>query len=148
MLLHELLYSMLGYTGKIIVKRDGEFALANGLPLIDSSERALIQKLLVTGQCYSEVERFCTEVLLGDDEANDTVQGAFLTAFALGLETCLEPYRSRVLELEQRLLRSIDLSLPALQQGFGEFELMLSALRQLVLTVKVKATLAQLATAL
>ena len=105
----EVLYALLGYTGKVVVDRDGAFQLASGLPLLDASERVLLQKLLHLGECYSRLERFCTAELLdanGADHDQQPPPGSFRTAFALGLEECLQPYRSRVLALEQRLIRT------------------------------------------
>ena len=55
-----------------------------------------------------------------------------LLAFAEGLEEALQPYRARVLEVEQQLERTPDLSLAALQLGFAEWELALPALCQLL----------------
>ena len=57
---------------------------------------------------------------------------AYLLAFAEGLEEALQPYRARVLEVEQQLERTPDLSLAALQLGFAEWELALPALCQLL----------------
>ena len=116
----EILYALLGHTGQIV---DGSFSLAPGLPLVDASERALLTRLLALGRFYRDLEAFVSA---------SSSASPYLLAFALGLEECLQPYRARVLELEQTLIRTPDLSLAALQLGFGDFELTLPALHRLV----------------
>ena len=56
-----------------------------------------------------------------------------------GLEEALQPYRACVLEMEEQILRTPELSLPALQLGLSEYELVLPALCQLVATVRIDA---------
>ena len=134
----ELLHSLLGHTGSVVVERDGGFELAAGMPLVDASEHALARRLLALGHCYRQLESFAAARLFGSSDAASSADlgGAYIVAFAVGLEECLQPYRARVLELEQHLLRSPNLSLPALQLGFGDFELTLPALRRLLLAVQ------------
>ena len=131
----ELLYALLGHTGQVIVDSPDGFSLAKGVPLIDASERALISRLLVLGHCYRELEEFVNTQLFYGSESGEFPSPYFL-ALALGLDECLQPYRARVLELEQTLLRSPDLSLPSMQLGFGDFELTLPALRRLIAGVQ------------
>ena len=134
MLQREILYALLGHTGQLIVEdEDGNFVLARGLPLVDASERELLQRLLHLGWCYRGLEQFTIAHIRGGTEM---AGGPYSLAFALGLEECLQPYRARVLHLEQQLLSNPDLSLPALQLGFGDFELSLPALRRLLETVE------------
>lgn len=135
----EVLYSLLGYTGRVVVEvAPGQLELAAGLPLVDASEHALVRRLLVLGGCYCVLDAFVSSQLVSCDGGEDGRQGtrrsrgAYVVAFAHGLDECLQPYRARVLDLEQQLLRSPALSLAALQLGFGEFELTLPALRRLL----------------
>ena len=161
----EILYAMLGHTGKVVVETKAEggqefgtaFALASGLPLVDESERELVARLLSLGHCYRELEEFVGAQLFGEDDelarrtnhvsssnggsssshvAAGGSGGPYFLAFALGIEECLQPYRARVLHLEQRLIRQPDLSLPQLQLGFGDFEFTLPALRRLLRQVR------------
>ena len=53
MLQSEVLYAMLGYTGKVV---DADYRLAE-LPLVDASERELLRRLLHLGHCYSRLDR-------------------------------------------------------------------------------------------
>ena len=129
----EILHALLGHKGQVVIEdARGGFALAPGVPLVDASERALVSRLLDLGHCFHELEAFTTAHLFGAASRADEHGGAYIVAFATGLEECLHPYRARVLELEQQLLRSPGLSLPALQLGFGDFELTLPALRRLL----------------
>ena len=44
----EVLYSLLGYTGRVVVEvAPGQFELAAGLPLVEASEYALVRRLLL-----------------------------------------------------------------------------------------------------
>lgn len=138
---HEVLYAMLGFGGAVVGSHEGALTLAVGLPLLDDSERALVQRLLQLGECYSALERYCSKELLDAEQVDHPTRGAYETAFAMGVEECLQPYRSRVLELEQQLMSTPDLPLPALQLGFGDFELTLPALLRIVDTVEVSHVL-------
>ena len=66
----ELLYALFGYTGQVVVESaDGSaFELARGLPLVDGSERALINRLLVIGRCYRDLEQFVGLHVFGEPE--------------------------------------------------------------------------------
>ena len=133
----ELLYALLGHTGEIILDTPDGFALANGLPLVDASERALLSRLLALGHCYRELEAFVDAQLFGDAPTGTAPTASpYFLALANGLEECLQPYRARVLQLEQTLLRTPELSLPSMQLGMGDFELTLPALRRLLAGVQ------------
>ena len=170
MLQLELCYALLGFTGKIFVAHADRYDLAEGLPLLDESERAHIRRILRLGFLYGQLEAFITAQLFGlygatasdSDIHADALSGvsgisaelaalgqlagaraeddappsAYLLAFAEGLEEALQPYRARVLEVEQQLERTPGLSLAALQLGFAEWELALPALCQLLDTVQ------------
>lgn len=141
----ELLYAMLGHTGQVVLVKEAAAAdggtssqlmLARGLPLVDESERRLAERLLLLGACYRDLDVYVNAQLFGDGPTKPHAISPYIIAFALGIEECLQPYRARVLHLEQRLLRQPDLSLPALQLGFGDFELTLPALRRLLSQVE------------
>ena len=162
MLQLELCYALLGFTGKVFVAHADRYDLAEGLQLLDESERAHIRRILRLGFLYGQLEAFIAAQLFGlgrgaaasDCDALSGVSGvsaelavlglglatdvtvtstsAYLLAFAEGLEEALQPYRARVLEVEQQLERTPDLSLAALQLGFAEWELALPALCQLL----------------
>lgn len=167
MLQLELCYALLGFTGKVFVAHADRYDLAEGLQLLDESERAHIRRILRLGFLYGQLEAFITAQLFGlgrgaaasdcdalsgvsgvsaelavlglglaTDGAAVTLPSAYLLAFAEGLEEALQPYRARVLEVEQQLERTPDLSLAALQLGFAEWELALPALCQLLDTVQ------------
>ena len=136
---HELIYALVGYTGKVVIKREGRFDLAPGLPLVSSSERSLVKRLLELAECYSAIVHFCDTTLDGEADYCSSIRpsnSSFATAFALGLEECLEPYRARVLELEQQLFRTPDLSLPTMQLAFCDFEIEIPQLRRIVAAVE------------
>ncbi len=148
MLQHDLLYALLGFTGKIFVAHDDRFDLAEGLPLIDESERQQLRRILRLGFWYSRLEVFITARLFGLQYSPDmpadvappppTPGGSgspYQLALASGLEEALQPYRARVLELEEQLQRAPSLALAEIQLGFTEWELSLPALVKLLGTV-------------
>ena len=153
MLQLELCYALLGFTGKVFVAHADRYDLAEGLPLLDESERAHIRRILRLGFLYGQLEAFVAAQLFGLShgaatsdtdihadgtctEPADAPPSSYLMAFAEGLEEALQPYRARVLEVEQQLERTPGLSLAALQLGFAEWELALPALCQLLDTVQ------------
>ena len=133
----EILFGLLGHAGRAVIDDDGHLALAPGLPLMDKSEQVMIQRLLRLGDCYRSINQFVTAKQVARKEGDSRACGnSYMTAFALGLDKCLQPYRARVLDLEQQLLRAPDLSLTALQVGFGDFDLVLPALARLLETIQ------------
>lgn len=126
----EVCYALLGYTGRVVIERDDGFELAPGLPLVCESEYKLVRRLVELGYFYSRLERYVSDKLYQGYLSKK--HSAYIRAFAMGLEESLTPYRARVLQLEQQLIRNPALSLPQLQIGFGEYELVLPALRRIL----------------
>jgi len=134
----ELLYALLGYTGRMVVRRGGDggapasFGLADGIAL-DPCERQLVLGVLSLGECYVALDSFLKAQLFDWRELSAAGDGRdpHVVALATGLEECLAPYRARVLELEQQLLRGA-LPLTELQLGLTEYSLTLPLMRSLV----------------
>ena len=138
LVLHEVLYALLGHTGEVVVEGGGgSLILADDVPL-DASERALLGRLLRLGDWYRVLDGYVREHLFGAPSQGPPFQPSspYATALASGVEECLKPYTSRVLEVEQQLLRCPEISIADLQLGFAEFELTMPTLAQLVGAVR------------
>ena len=99
----ELIYALLGFSGQVIVQMDqGRLGLADGLP-IDPSERRLVLGILSISECYAALDRFLSAELF-DWQRASVGRDPYMVALANGVDECLAPYRTRVLELEQQLL--------------------------------------------
>ena len=135
MLIEDVLYALLGHVGSTLVTRgkEGRFDLAAGLPLVDASERELLNRLLRIAEAYDALNNFISGLLYEPARGADD---PYAVCVAEGLEECTRPYCARVLELEQALLRNPELSLPALQTGLAEYELLLPALVRLVAPIR------------
>lgn len=137
----EVLYALLGYTGQVVVRfEDGSFGLADGLAL-DPCERKLVLGMLPLGACYASLDDFLYTQLFDWRAASASAGGRDpqVLALAAGLEECLAPYRTRVLELEQQLLRGA-LPLTELQLGLSDLALTLPLLRSVVERVQAGGT--------
>ena len=65
MLQLELCYALLGFTGKVFVAHADRYDLAEGLQLLDESERAHVRRILRLGFLYGQLEAFITAQLFG-----------------------------------------------------------------------------------
>ena len=99
-MLHEVVYALLGHTGKVITSSSSRFDLSPSARY-DPSERALLDRLLSLGHAYSQLDAFVHAQLFSAEEGGS----AYLIALAAGLEECLTPYRTQCLQMEQLLLR-------------------------------------------
>jgi hypothetical protein len=133
----EVLYALLGYTGQVVVRlQDGSFGLVDGLAL-DPCERKLVLGMLPLGACYAALDDFLYTQLFDWRAASAAAGGRDpqVVALASGLEECLAPYHTRVLELEQQLLRGA-LPLTELHLGLSDYALTLPLMRSIVQRVQ------------
>ena len=133
--LHEVVYALLGHTGKVITSSSSRFDLSPSARY-DPSERALLDRLLSLGHAYSQLDAFVHAQLFSAEEGGS----AYLIALAAGLEECLTPYRTQCLQMEQLLLRiaatGVCLSLAELQLGLGAYELMVPELLSILVRIQ------------
>ena len=103
LLLHEVVYALLGHTGTVVVASrasEHQLELAHDVP-VDASERALLNRMLELGSCYRALDAFVSFYLFHTMLA--PVSGArpsttdfpprspFLLALANAVEECLRP---------------------------------------------------------
>ncbi|KAL5136538.1 Gamma-tubulin complex component 4 [Glycine soja] len=155
-MLHELLLSLLGYTGDLII--DGRdqltaetpisdectFKLAPDIPFIDPSDRELIERIIVLGFYYREMERFSAKCrdLSWIRSANakplekKEKGSVYRRALASGIVEILSVYRSAVLHIEQKLLSETMPILATVTQGLNKFLCLLPPLYELILEIE------------
>ncbi|KAJ0589875.1 putative gamma-tubulin complex component protein [Helianthus annuus] len=157
-MLHELLLSLLGYTGDLVVD-DKEhrlsvglspensisdqctFKLASDISFIQSSERDIIEKTITLGFYYRELDRFATKsrnlswIRFGN-EGSKKSQSVYRRAIANGLVEVLSVYRSAVLHVEQKLLSDPLPILATVTQSLNKFFVLLPPLYELILEIE------------
>ncbi|TYK22385.1 gamma-tubulin complex component 4-like protein [Cucumis melo var. makuwa] len=167
-MLHELLLALLGYTGDLIIDErehynslglnnllvdapiSGEptFKLASDISFLEPSERDLIQRIIVLGFYYRELDRFATKsrnlswIRSGNESslANSTESSkdkienpsVYRRAIANGIVEILSIYRSAVLHVEQKLLSETVPILAIVTQGLDKFFVLFPPLHQLI----------------
>ncbi|KAI7753883.1 hypothetical protein M8C21_023557 [Ambrosia artemisiifolia] len=147
-MLHELLLSLLGYTGDLVVD-DTEhrlsdqctFKLAPDISFIEPSERDIIEKIITLGFYYRELDRFATKSrnlswIRSGNESSKKSQSVYRRAIANGLVEVLSVYRSAVLHVEQKLLADPLPILATVTQSLNKFFVLLPPLYELILEIE------------
>ncbi|KAM0071906.1 putative gamma-tubulin complex component protein [Helianthus debilis subsp. tardiflorus] len=157
-MLHELLLSLLGYTGDLVVD-DKEhrlsvglspensisdqctFKLASDISFIQSSERDIIEKTITLGFYYRELDRFAMKSrnlswIRCGNEGSKKNQSVYRRAIANGLVEVLSVYRSAVLHVEQKLLSDHLPILATVTQSLNKFFVLLPPLYELILEIE------------
>ncbi|XP_076942672.1 gamma-tubulin complex component 4 homolog [Bidens hawaiensis] len=152
-MLHELLLSLLGYTGDLVLDHNlssnghhpisGQctFKLASDISFIDSSQRDVIEKIITLGFYYRELDRFATKsrnliwIRFGN-ESSVKNQSVYRRAIANGLVEVLSIYRSAVLHIEQKLLSDPLPILATVTLSLNKFFVLLPPLYELILEIE------------
>ncbi|KAI3741789.1 hypothetical protein L1987_59466 [Smallanthus sonchifolius] len=157
-MLHELLLSLLGYTGDLVVdEREHQlsvglspeasisdqctFKLASDVSFIESSERDIIEKTIRLGFYYRELDRFATKsrnlswIRFGNESPMKN-QSVYRRAIANGLVEVLSVYRSAVLHMEQKLLSDPLPILATVTQSLNKFFVLLPPMYELILEIE------------
>ncbi|KAK7392303.1 hypothetical protein VNO78_20737 [Psophocarpus tetragonolobus] len=155
-MLHELLLALLGYTGDLIIDRrdhltaetpisdECTFKLAPDISFIDPSDRELIERIIVLGFYYREMERFSAKCRnlswIRSTNANPLEKkeksSVYRRALANGIVEILSVYRSAVLHIEQKLLSETMPILATVTQGLNKFFCLLPPLYELILEIE------------
>ncbi|KAK7277758.1 hypothetical protein RJT34_22775 [Clitoria ternatea] len=155
-MLHELLLALLGYTGDLIIDRRDQiaaetpisdectFKLAPDISFIDPSDRELIERIIVLGFYYREMERFSAKSRnlswIRSTNVNPLSkkekQSVYRRALANGIVEILSVYRSAVLHIEQKLLSETMPILATVTQGLNKFFTVLPPLYELILEIE------------
>jgi gamma-tubulin complex component 4 len=154
---HELLLALAGHVGgEIFAEREGTFALADGLPLLDQSEQVAVNDLLPLGALYKDVNAFVERHLLGALGAG--ASGLYVRSLCTGMDAELDAYRDALLVLEDGCKAAaadalgarggarglgggaaepaVGLSVARMQHELTEYFWILPALRTLAVTVE------------
>ncbi|CAK7348319.1 unnamed protein product [Dovyalis caffra] len=160
-MLHELLLSLLGYTGDLIIdEREHQnslgipisddhrsFKLAPDISFIQPSDRDLIERIISLGFYYRELDRFATKsrnlswirsANPNNELSNKKIQekpSVYRRAIANGIVEILSVYRSAVLHIEQKLLSETMPILATITQGLNKFFVLLPPLYELVVEI-------------
>ncbi|PWA47655.1 GAMMA-TUBULIN COMPLEX PROTEIN 4 [Artemisia annua] len=147
-MLHELLVSLLGYTGDLIIDdtKSSTFKLASDISFIEPSERDIIEKTITLGFYYRELDRFATKsrnlswIRHGNEsvasEENNEKQSVYRRAIANGIVEVLSVYRSAVLHMEQKLLADPLPILATITQSLNKFFVLMPPLYELILEIE------------
>nr|XP_043621014.1 gamma-tubulin complex component 4 homolog [Erigeron canadensis] len=162
-MLHELLLSLLGFTGDLIIDDQQHrlsaagdnfisdqctFKLASDISFLQPSERDIIERVITLGFYYRELDRFATKSrnlswissknvspsLLGEDKIKS--QSVYKRAIANGIVEVLSVYRSAVLHMEQKLLSDALPILATVTQSLNNFHVLLPPLYELILEIE------------
>ena len=98
-MLHELLLSLVGYSGNVIVETRDGFQLAPDFPHLHPSERELINKICCLGYYFLQIDSYVQK-----HSQFSPVQGFYVRAMCEGINLILDSYRGCILKAEQQVL--------------------------------------------
>ncbi len=149
-MLHEILFSLLGKTGNIIIEVDSKFCINESLDFISPSEREIINRICILGFYYSRLEKFLesnyksfsniTSNLIQKQYENDEDptssqeigESGYVKAFCFALEEVLDEYREIILKIEDEFLKDRVFTILALNVKLSKFFYILPELCLLV----------------
>jgi hypothetical protein len=105
-MLHELLLSLVGYSGNVIVETREGFHLAPDFPHLHPSERELIDKICCLGYYFLQIDSYVQK-----HSQFSPVEGFYVRAMCEAINLTLDNYRACVLKAEQTVLSYPDTSL-------------------------------------
>lgn len=105
-MLHELLLSLVGYSGNVIVESQKGFHLAPDFPFIHPSERELVDKICKLGYYFLQIDSYVQK-----HSQFKTVEGFYVRAMCEAINLILDSYRACVLKAEQQVLADTSTSL-------------------------------------
>ena len=150
-MLHEILFSLLGKTGNIIIESESKFSINENLDFISASEREIINRICILGYYYSRLEKFLeanyksfstiTSSLMRrryeneEDPSNSQENGGsgYVKAFCFGLEEVLDEYREIILKIEDEFLQDRVFTISALNVKLSKYFYILPELCILVI---------------
>eukprot|EP00913_Durusdinium_trenchii_P026345 g24720.t1 len=139
--MHELLFALLGYTGGLVVETPEGFTLAPQ-SFITEGERQLLEKTLKVGFYCKKLSDF-TATLRRRHFANagteTTSPGHYAYGLAVRIESALEKFREKVLELEDEVLEKPSLPLAYLLAKLEEDTVLLGVLHRLMTQVTTRS---------
>jgi len=112
-MLHELLLSLVGKTGQVIIPGNQCFQIDPSIDFLSDAEKELLNKICILGYHYSQIEKFLQQ---SSQSAFDIEyqymphdisekKSIYNKAFCYGLEGLMEEYRERILDLERIFLK-------------------------------------------
>ncbi|KAK7598176.1 hypothetical protein V9T40_006411 [Parthenolecanium corni] len=104
-MLHEVIVTLSGFSGKLLNNVDGCLELKN---FLHPAERSLLQNILAIAENYRFIKDFINAnhaAIFGVSENKlQTAPGQYIQAFCEGLDDVLKPYRQEIIRLEENIL--------------------------------------------
>lgn len=101
-MLHEILFSLLGFVGDIIVDDDSVFKVKDGFDLLQESERTLVNKIVPLGWYYVKLNEIIQRYDISWGQTSKPC--VYLASAVQGMSDLLTEYVADVAYLEQLLL--------------------------------------------
>eukprot|EP00047_Mylnosiga_fluctuans_P018245 m.68639 g.68639 ORF g.68639 m.68639 type:complete len:601 (+) comp7509_c0_seq3:49-1851(+) len=119
---NELLLALLGHPGDIFVDHGGSIKVARGLPYMDASEEARLNRLCELGSMFQRLDAY----------ANLHTTDLYLRCVRLSLLDAIQPYCDAVLEFEEKVAAHPHVPVAQLFLVLDPYTLLLPALCELV----------------
>lgn len=135
-MLHEILFAMMGKIGNIVIELDSTFKVNPNIDFLSSTEKELIEKLIILGYNFRKIKEFIAEDrrllnsrifrIEGDDQEDQFEMGtigcsAYVRAVCDIVIAHLRSYEGEILQVEQKYLRDQVFTFSGLCVKFSRF---------------------------
>lgn len=134
-MLHELLLSLVGFTGDIIIDVKDTFRVNPGFNLLNDSELEYISKIVPLGWYYNKLQAFVYSYELQWKESGKIFE-VYVAAMCVGISDILNDYVNEVALLEQILAMDGVIHLSQIYQHLNEYFTLLPTVLKLCLDVE------------
>ena len=139
MMLHEILYAMVGKLGTIIIDIDGVYRVNPSLDFIQSSEREMLEKIVMLGSFYKRISMYVEEddkmfhnrILYHHESPSEAAEeekkiggignSVYIRSICFSTRLLLSEYEKEVLAVEQAYLTSKVYTFSNLTVKFSKF---------------------------
>jgi len=135
-MLHELLLSLIGKTGQVIIQGNQCFHIDPHIDFLSDAEKEILNKICSLGYYYSQIEKYLEQSyksfsdigsqLIPHDISQNIDQhlgkSVYIKAFCYGIEEIMEEYQERVLDFERVFLKERRVfTLPSLSVKLSDY---------------------------
>lgn len=146
-MLHEILFALLGRSGNVIIETENKFEINPLITFLSSSEKDLLNKLIILGFFYKNIEKFLKDTSesfcqtscfvsnkLIDYDIQEFTFGTsiYLKALTSSLDEILKEYRDSVLSVEQKYLKNRVYTISLLNIHLNKYFILLPEINLLV----------------
>lgn len=133
-MIHDILFSLLGFTGDLIIEKNQTFCIRDNFELLTISEKSLINLVVPLGWFYNYLNNFARDHSVKWSVTvleNEKQYQCYRFAVSAGILDLLSVYSHDVSQLEQTIMREGPMTLTFIQQSLQKYLIVFPVVRQI-----------------